>query len=269
MSDTVPQSLAFVKWEGLGNDFVILRSPPPEAATCALWARSMCHRHKGIGADGLAFLTPEPGMVIYNSDGSLARMCGNALRCLGAIAVQAGMLELGRETLFQTASGPRAVTVHSREPWWVEVDMGQPSLSGTTHFAFEGRDLTVHLASMGNPHAVVLQPELPREDWEECARRMQRANFAETDGINIEFVNLSRDGAGLEAWVHERGAGPTQACGTGASAAFAVAHQQGLIGSQGWVALPGGSLEMHMSKGGSVKRRGPAREVFRGEWTAS
>ncbi|CAN0386569.1 unnamed protein product, partial [Phaeothamnion confervicola] len=249
----------------LGNDFIVVQGQPPDGESCAQWARQLCHRQRGIGGDGLVFLTPELEMVIYNSDGSLAQMCGNALRCLGAAAVQSGLLQIGQEVEFKTASGPRALTVTSENPWMVEVDMGEPRLGAVVTYAYAGHDITLQLASMGNPHAVAISPTLPSELWEAAGKEMQTAPFAESDGINVEFVT---PGDVLKTFVYERGAGPTLACGTGACAVLAVASAQGVCGPQGRVELPGGILEIDWRDKAHIKMRGPAREVYRGTWTA-
>jgi len=83
MSREWPLPLAFWKWEGLGNDFVLTLTPDGPPPSAEALAREVCDRHRGIGADGLVFVTPTagaPGMEIYNADGSLAQMCGNAIR---------------------------------------------------------------------------------------------------------------------------------------------------------------------------------------------
>ena len=251
--------LAFTKWEGLGNDFVVVEGPPPSDA--AELARQICDRHRGVGADGLVYLTAAPGMEIFNHDGSYARMCGNALRCLAALAVRRGFLTPGVEREFATASGLRRVKVISGPPWWVEVDMGPARIDPTFH-DFEG--LRFQRVSTGNPHAVCLDPHQPRERWEEIGRLAQRAPFAEHDGVNVEFVE--RDAAGeLHVWVYERGVGPTLACGTGACASFALARATKLCDNQAIVHLPGGPLELEWSDG-TIKMRGRAREVFYGTW---
>jgi diaminopimelate epimerase len=146
--------------------------------------------------------------------------------------------------------------------------MGVPLLGEVAPFNFEGHELSAHLASMGNPHAVIVNADLPKERWFDCGKMLQSAPFAEVDGINVEFMTTSPTLGELDVWVYERGVGPTLACGTGACAAFAVARKLGLVGGKGNVNLPGGSLEIEKNERGSLKMGGPAREVFRGNWTA-
>lgn len=254
--------MQFSKWEGLGNDFVVVAAEPPEAARAAAWARLLCDRHFGVGADGLVFFPPPAKsgvkrppleMIIYNSDGSLAQMCGNALRCLGAVAHQQG-----RAGTFQTGAGPRPVKViaeaNEDKPWLVEVDMGSPQPIESP--GPEGATLV----SMGNPHCVFLHPA--PENWQQRAAEIQRT-FA--DGINVEYVEMLAP-RHMVVKVYERGAGATMACGTGACAALVAARQAGAAESPCKVELPGGTLEIEWEPGQSVKMRGPAREVFTGVW---
>ena len=223
-------------------------------------AREVCDRHRGIGADGLAYLTSPLGMVIYNSDGSPARMCGNALRCLAAESVLLGSLDLGALASFETPSGPRQVRVVSRDPWQVEVNMGAPR-------AFKPSDASdgeqVFWVDMGNPHQVILLPDgaSAPTDWQ------ARGAFLEHQvpgGVNVEFVEVRSPGL-LRVHVWERGAGPTLACGTGACACVAAAQWAGRGEASMTVELPGGALEVTLEDG-SLWMRGPARQLFEGIW---
>ena len=255
--------MTFEKWEGLGNDFVFVAGdPPPEAEARAL---QWCDRRTGIGADGLVYLNDEPRMVIFNSDGSRASTCGNALRCVGAWRQQRGLLAPDQWEEVATDSGTRRVK--AVRPGWVVVDMGAPA-------RVEGSDdllpipevgLPGHFVSMGNPHLVVLCPEgLPSQaDFEAWGSRLTHSI---PGGINVEFV-ARRPGQpnALEVLVWERGAGPTQACGSGACAALVVAARVGWVSGASRVGLPGGELEIDWNGQDGVLMTGPARNVFRGE----
>jgi diaminopimelate epimerase len=250
--------LTFSKWEGLGNDFVVLDAReglPPHPSQLAL---AVCDRHYGIGADGLALITlaagpGDFGMEIYNGDGSHAQMCGNALRCLAACATRAGWgAPPGSWMQIATASGIRRARVLRQDPWWVEIDMGQPG-------PVEERALDPHRAfftSMGNPHCVI--PVEVFGDWQQQGATLEKAHQA-----NVEFVKIGQPDR-LEVKVWERGAGPTLACGTGACAAVVALATAGLAARAATVCLPGGDLEVDWQD--TVYMRGPAREVFRGEW---
>ncbi len=258
--------LRFWKWEGLGNDFVLVVTPqgPPEGAS--ILARQVCSRHYGVGADGLIFLTPQaggPAMEIYNADGSLASMCGNGLRCLAALARRQ---ELCAEEAFtvSTRSGPRPVRVLAGpDPWVVQVDMGLPQPLEGPEFLMLGETVRpCATLSMGNPHRVVFVEDLQALDVERHGAVLERRH---PEGLNVEFVQvLAPDHLAVKVW--ERGVGPTLACGTGACAALVAASQAGLAGRSARVDLPGGTLDVTWEPEGPVRLIGPARHLFEGEW---
>ncbi|MBS2035016.1 diaminopimelate epimerase [bacterium] len=254
--------MSFSKWEGLGNDFVFMAGdPPPQAEELAV---RLCDRRTGIGADGLVYVNEDPRMVIFNSDGSRAATCGNALRCLGAWRHQRGLLKLNQWEQVATDSGLRRLRVVS--PNRVEVDMGPPGkVEGTQDLQpIPEVGLPGHFVSMGNPHLVVLCPEkLPeRRDFERWGSNLTHSI---PGGVNVEFV-ARRPGLPnqLEVLVWERGAGPTQACGSGACAALVAAVRVGWVQALSRIGLPGGELEIEWNGQDGVLMTGPARNVFEG-----
>ncbi|MFN8607894.1 MAG: diaminopimelate epimerase [Vulcanimicrobiota bacterium] len=254
--------MSFSKWEGLGNDFIFVAGdPPPQASQLAI---RLCHRRTGIGADGLVYLNDQPRMVIYNSDGSRAATCGNALRCLGAWRHQQGLLGLNQWEEVATDSGTRRLRVLRSDR--VEVDMGAPAkVEGSQDLLpIPEVGLPGHFLSMGNPHLVVLCPEhLPsRADFESWGARLTHSIPGD---VNVEFV-ARRPGHPnqLEVLVWERGVGPTQACGSGACAALVVAVRVGWVQGASRVSLPGGELDIDWNCRDGVLMSGPARKVFEG-----
>ena len=258
----MPESRNFSKWEGLGNDFVFVAGQP--SAEAEQQAVAWCHRRTGIGADGLVFVSDQPAMVIFNSDGSRASTCGNALRCLGAWRHERGLLPLQQWENVTTDSGLRRLRVLAADR--VEVDMGPPALVAghTDLLPIPEVGLPGHFVSMGNPHLVVLCPKKlpPPADFERWGSQLTHSIEG---GVNVEFV-ARRPGAPnqLEVLVWERGAGPTQACGSGACAALVVAVRVGWVGGASRVSLPGGELEMDWNGRDGVLMTGPARKVFEG-----
>ncbi|MBN9414372.1 diaminopimelate epimerase [bacterium SCN 62-11] len=255
--------MTFEKWEGLGNDFVFVAGDPPADAQAR--AIQWCDRRTGVGADGLVYLNDEPRMVIFNSDGSRASTCGNALRCVGAWRAQRDRLPLGQWEEVATDSGQRRLRVLDSER--VTVDMGPPGkVEGTQDLLpIPEVGLPGHFLSMGNPHLVVLCPEgLPsRSDFESWGSKLTHSI---PGGVNVEFVARRPDTPNaLEVLVWERGAGPTQACGSGACAALVVAVRVGWVSGTSRVGLPGGELEIDWNGQDGVLMTGPARNVFRGE----
>jgi diaminopimelate epimerase len=254
-----------VKYQGLGNDFLLVEGPLMDAGL----ARRLCDRRLGVGADGVLTVLPPrtPGaaatMHIYNSDGSVAAMCGNGIRCLARHLAEAR--GLGGILTIDTDAGPRACTVHRGAGGAVEavsVEMGPARLEGEQDFTVGGERLHAVRVSMGNPHAVLFD----EPTTERAAAIGPTIERAVAGGVNVGLARPGPGGIDLVVW--ERGAGLTDACGTGACAAAVAAAQAGLVprGAPVEVRLPGGAL--HVTVGADLARvtmRGPAERVFEGE----
>ncbi|MCS6899079.1 MAG: diaminopimelate epimerase [Myxococcales bacterium] len=251
--------MRFEKYEGLGNDFVLVEEDDWHAS--GLGAPFVCDRHFGIGADGVLVLGPGRSvgsvgsMVVLNADGSRPEMCGNGLRCVALwLASRRG---LQGALVIDTDSGPFACVVDGNQ---VAVEMGLARLEGSVTVSIDERSVSLERASLGNPHAVTFEPL----SFEELAPKIA-VHKAFPQGVNVEFVRDT--GQALEVQVWERGAGPTLACGTGACAVAAVACATGRrkVGEEVTVRLPGGRLQVLVREDGRVRMMGPARRVFSGE----
>jgi diaminopimelate epimerase len=257
--------LPFWKYQGLGNDFVVVESPEPMDPARA--AR-LCDRRRGVGADGVLTVLPPrtPGatarMHIYNSDGSVAAMCGNGVRCVARHLAE--RRSLAGDLVIDTDAGPKRCAVHRDRTGAVEaisVDMGPARWQGEEEFTPAGERLRAHRVSMGNPHAVFFG-EASRERATRLGPAVERAI---PGGVNAGFAAV-RDG-GIDLVVWERGAGLTDACGTGACAAAVAAVKQGLLpaGAPLEVRLPGGALRVTVAPDlVGVTMRGPAERAFEG-----
>ncbi len=258
-------SLTFWKYQGLGNDFVVIEA---EALMRADRAVRLCDRRRGIGADGVLSLLPPRSagaaayMHIYNSDGSVAAMCGNGVRCVARhLAERRG---LQGELLVDTDAGPKRCLVHRGPGGAVEevsVEMGPARHEGEQVFEVGGERLQAHRVSMGNPHAVFFGPS----SLERAARLGPHVELAVPGGVNAGFAAPRAGGIDLVVW--ERGAGLTDACGTGACAAAVAAVTAGLLPAAEplEVRLPGGSLRVTVAPDRvGVLMRGPAELVFEG-----
>ncbi|MCP3991164.1 MAG: diaminopimelate epimerase [Actinomycetia bacterium] len=235
------------KHHGLGNDFLIAVSPTLPLGPDQ--ARQWCDRRRGIGADGLisAHQLPDDSstwtMQLWNADGSRAELSGNGLRCLG----QALLLHYdeGLEvSAFQviTDAGPRRVEIRPERISHtdsVTVDMGRakPGPSPWSRWGKLGVEVRRELGvDMGNPHLVCLVDDLSSLDLASIGPVVE-SDYAE--GLNLEFITvLSRQAISLRVW--ERGAGITEACGSGACAAVWAANQWGLVDGRAAVTMPGG-----------------------------
>lgn len=256
--------LAFEKWEGLGNDFVVVDAED--------WAerteedvRAICDRHRGVGADGVLVVDrARPRMIVWNADGSRPEMCGNGLRCVAAfLRTSASGGAASEELLIDTDAGPKAcrIVAEDREVI-VSIDMGTAIFEPPLELEAEGVALRFHRTSMGNPHAISFEPR-ERSFIDRVAPTVERTPVGNT---NVEFVTL-RDQV-FDTLVWERGVGYTQACGTGACAVAATACREGLaaFGTPIQVRLLGGPLEITVADDYRVQMTGPARLVFRGIW---
>ena len=249
--------MRFAKLHGLGNDFVLLdlrRGGEPLSPERAL---ALCDRHRGIGADGVLTLLPGDRMLVQNADGSVPEMCGNGARCVALWLATDGCTRPGHGNVaLITDAGLRPCAVEAADPrrGLVEIDMGVVEVSPVRELG--GRQAWP--VSVGNPHRVIFgEPRLAAELGPDLCRQ---------ENANIEFA--ARTGPQrYEVGVFERGAGLTQACGTGACAvaAVAVARGEAKRGEPISVRLPGGELTLRIDAENRVRMRGPAELVFTGE----
>ena len=280
------------KHEGAGNDFLVVLDPDDSLRLSGEQIRLLCHRHRGIGADGVIRVGRGGGgggdagggdgargadltMHLHNADGGEAEMSGNGIRCLAQAAVDAGWVTPPTFSV-ATAGGVRTVTfLPGEEPGWARasVDMGAVTV-GPAQEEIDGR--TARTADVGNPHLVLVGPGLAGTAGAagvagvagvDIGTRGPQLQAAYPDGINVEWIELAHDADGdfLELRVWERGAGETLACGTGSVAAAAVARAVNLVGGSGPVRVhnPGGMLEVTLGRGSDAPSvlAGPVRKV--------
>lgn len=273
--------MIFTKMHGLGNDYVCINCFRERVEDPPGFARALCDRHYGIGADGLILICPSKvsdfKMEIYNSDGSVAGMCGNGIRCLGKYVYDYGLT--GKETLsIETKSGIRNMHLQIRDgkACGAMVDMGVPRLNAHSIPILSEKDLVINDPievqeknyrmtgiSMGNPHAVIFSEEINGISLEETGRELEfHPRFPER--ANIEFCHVTaRDRMEVRVW--ERGVGETLACGTGACAAVVASVLNDLTDEEVIVKLLGGELSVRWDrKINHVFLEGPAVKVFDG-----
>ncbi|MFM7684667.1 MAG: diaminopimelate epimerase [Actinomycetota bacterium] len=238
--------LSLTKHHGLGNDFLVVFAPAVD--DLAGLARRFCDRRRGIGADGLLVATEAEGfdarMVLHNADGSRAEMSGNGIRCFAqAVAARNGSLAPQR---ILTDAGERLVVLTATpDPTMVlaAVDMGEVADLAEPHgwAALECDPLRpVRHLSLGNPHSVVAVDDVGVVDLARLGSLVPH--------VNLEVVEPGPEPHGITMRVHERGAGITEACGTGACASAWAARMWGLV--------PGSAAEIvvHMDGGDATVR---------------
>lgn len=297
MTATATSTINFKKYEGLGNDFILIddrdRTTPsltPEQS------ERLCNRNFGVGGDGVIFALKAENtsdddddeydfrMRIYNSDGSEPEMCGNGIRCMAKFLQDLLGEDAKSSYKIDTLAGPIVPVMN--DDGTVTVDMGTPiweaSLIPTTlppnhedgmsvieqsYESPNGKTWTITTVSMGNPHAIIFVDDLDAIDLERDGPVLETAPVFPAK-TNVEFVQV-RNETHLKMKVWERGAGPTLACGTGACALTVAAIRAGKIpaGNPVRVTLPGGDLliEWKQSENNNkVYMTGPATFAFEG-----
>jgi diaminopimelate epimerase len=261
--------LGFAKYEGLGNDFIVIDAADERVVDAEL-ARRVCDRHFGIGADGILAVLPartnaaRARMLVLNADGSRPEMCGNGVRCVALHLARADGAS-GASYVVDTDNGPLLCEVERNgDAGRVKTSMGAAELVGEHRVEFGGQSLLFTRISMGNPHAVAFDTDLSLEAID---RLGPLVSGAFPGGTNVEFAqNCGLRALDLVVW--ERGVGRTLACGTGAAATVVAAalSERAPFSEPVEVNLPGGALEISVTRSPlGAHQRGPARLVFTGE----
>ena len=285
--------MRFSKLQATGNDFILVDARTKVAEWPEL-AQAMCDRHFGVGADGLILVqnstSADLKMRLFNSDGSEAEVSGNGLRCFAKYVVERGLAgDMVQGTgpgsfclSIETLSGVRKVTAHmsGSSVSRVDVNMGPPRYRPEEipieaevdiipilnyPLVIGGRELSLCLVSMGNPHAVTFLSR-PVGDFPlaEIGPKVEmHPMFPQRTNFEVARV-LSREE--IEARVWERGVGETLACGSGASAIAVAARLLDHTDSKVDIILAGGPLTISWDGVGEVLLGGPVEEVFTGDW---
>jgi diaminopimelate epimerase len=296
MDRTIP----FTKMHGLGNDFVVLDGIRHPCAITREWVCQMADRHLGIGFDQLLLIERPPltqphadfGYRIFNADGSEVSQCGNGARCVGQFLYETGLVA-ANATRIVLATQERCLEIQRCADGQITVNMGVPIfdpekvpyirplskshsminlnppfaikqfLAQTTEFL-----PPFGIVNLGNPHVVLRVEEMHAIDIETWGKKIG-ADPAFPEGVNVGFMQVIH-AHHIALRVYERGAGETWACGSGACAAVVIGRLHGWLDAQVNVGLRGGNLEIHWpGESHSVWMKGPAKTVFRGEYTHS
>ncbi len=260
--------LDFEKYEGLGNDFIVVDATH-EGAVSIDAARRLCDRRLGVGADGVLLVLPpadataDGRMVVINADGSIPEMCGNGLRCVALHVARERGIENGRLT-FETGAGLRPCVIDDVDRrGHITVDMGTVRWVEDVSIDVDGETWELALGDAGNPHAITRRSVTRAEIDRVGPKIATHPRFPA--GTNVEFT-VMRSPTEIDLIVWERGVGVTQACGTGACATVAVAIAKGWapVDTPIKVHLLGGDLDIHIDAKGTTRMAGPAKHVFSG-----
>jgi diaminopimelate epimerase len=282
----------FTKLQATGNDFILIDARNMERDWPKL-ARDMCHRHCGIGADGLLLVMPSNAanlrMQTFNPDGSEAEVCGNGLRCFAKYVIDR-QINLGPNLTVETLAGIRTIQaiMSQGKVSRAKVNMGTPCFRAEDipviidkpqkgrgevdiipildyPLNIARKQLYLSFVSIGNPHAVSFLSQ-PVADFPLRVMGPQIENhpiFPER--VNFEIARVLNRNK-IEARVWERGAGETLSCGSGACAIAAIARLKGYTGNGVDIILPGGNLTIDWNGVGEIYLSGQVEDIFTGEW---
>ncbi|MFA6251603.1 MAG: diaminopimelate epimerase [Candidatus Paceibacterota bacterium] len=266
--------ITFYKYEGTGNDFIMINNLKEDINLSKDDIKAICDRRFGIGADGVILLQTSDKadlsrldkadcfMNYYNSDGTLAEMCGNGARCTANFFLKQTNSDL-RELSIDTRAGVKKIIIN--ENGTVSVNMGIPR-EMTVDFPSEIINLenfSLKCVSMGNPHAVMEVDNLEKLDIKTIGPKIEN-DFHFPNKINVEFVEKIKDDY-YRVKVWERGCGETLSCGTGACAVYAVMKKSNPDIKEISLEFSGGKLFLSDNYEGEIILRGPANFVFKGE----
>lgn len=272
--------LNFQKYQGLGNDFIVINDLSLSITIGSKAIAALCDRHFGIGADGLIFVRPSSiadfEMAYYNADGGRVEMCGNGIRCLAKYIADNG-LKKKDELKIETGAGIKNIKniYENGEVSRIQVDMGIPEFDPKKiplvadkqefmreSLEVEDRQLEISCVSMGNPHCVIFVDSLDAIAVDKIGPYIEHLELF-PKLVNVEFAHvLSKNEAEVRVW--ERGVGETLACGTGACAVVAIGSKLDMLERETTIHLRGGDLNINWLEQGSVLMTGPARFVFEG-----
>lgn len=272
----------FAKYQALGNDYVVVDPRHCDFRPDGDSVRLLCDRHLGVGADGV-LLGPNapvlPGrpveLRIFNSDGSECEKSGNGIRMFALYVAEHYLAE--KEFVVRTTAGDTPVEICDFGGGIVRADMGRPVFDAPAipvlgiegpviaqSLMVDGREVTITCVNIGNPHTVVVLPQISPELARSLGPRIARhPRFPE--GTNVQLLRVvDRNTIEIEIW--ERGAGYTLASGSSSCAAVSAAHALGMVDESVTVRMPGGTIDIAIGPGGGVTMTGVAEQVAVGSF---
>ena len=272
--------IEFTKMHGLGNDFVVINNLSRAISLSGENIRFIADRHLGVGCDQLLLIEParnpenDFSYRIFNADGGEVEQCGNGARCFTRYVYDRGLTD--KKTISMETLGG-VITGHIEQDNQVRVDMGTPVFEpGQIPFSAEaeaetyelealGNSWNISAVSMGNPHAVLVVDNVDAAPVNTLGPEIEHhARFPQR--VNVGFMQVI-DNSHIRLRVFERGAGETQACGTGACAAVVTGIRRGLLENNVQVSLQGGDLLINWdsrNNNNNVWLTGPTTYVFEG-----
>ncbi len=265
--------IACSKYEGCGNDFIIVKAVDCGKHTYDDLAKRLCDRHMGIGADGLIIVADEPlTMHFYNCDGTEA-MCGNGLRCFARYVYEEGICNK-RSYLVRTKSGDMQVHVDATTPFLVSITSPKPSMDAQIYpdlpavalwdypLEIAGTKLSLDACFVISVHAIVYGIKKSRKDLVTLGEALCEHSLF-PNGTNVNFVEVL-DRTHLRVTTYERGVGMSNACGSGCCAAVWDAFVRGYVERVTEVLLPYGTITITVHEDERITMQGSARCIMKG-----
>lgn len=282
--------MQFIKFHGFGNDYIVFEAKRlAGVASLNEFARRVCERHYGAGADGIAIVSPvedagaDFAVRIFNPDGSEAGLSGNGTRCAAAYLYYRELWSK-EELRLTTRSGVKLYRLRERVnhgTYWFDSELGQPRFDSASipmltdaprervmnyPLTVDGESFKVTALSMGNPNCCIFVDDFNALDWRSVGRAIE-SHSQFPDRTNVIFVRV-RDRENIELRIWERGVGETTASGTCSCAAAIAAVVNDKIERRVKVDTPGGRAEILWREDGEVVLTGRADLVYSGEWLA-
>ena len=290
----VPHSplMLFHKFQALGNDFLIVRESALRAVTddFEVFAKQICDRHFGAGADGVEVLLDSPRVAgadfevrLFNADGGETPISGNGTRCVAAYLYLVEKWE-GPEVRIATGAGVKVLRPVDRggligSRMVFDAEMGAPRFASEEipvvtatrldrvigqRLDVNGQGVEFTATSMGNPHCSVFVDDFENVDWRALGSKIE-THAAFPERTNVEFIRVINQNE-IEVRFWERGVGETLASGTGACGAALAAMINGLAAAKVKVITAAGALIVEWRDDGMIVQTGEAGAVYRGEW---
>lgn len=254
--------LSFEKVHGCGNDFIIINNIDNKLNLTTDEISQLCSRHFGIGSDGLILVEKKDNnyfMNYFNSDGSLAEMCGNGMRCTADFIFR--NIDNSNNLTIESRSGLHKISIDKQYTVTLQnADFSLNDINSHKTIKIKDKNYPIEFVSMGNPHAVIYSIDDLNISKDEAENILKELNVK--DGINLNFVRKINNNS-IDVITYERGDGFTLACGTGACASVSILNKNHLVEEEVSVKVPGGNLKINIGNE-KILMTGPAQKVFEG-----
>lgn len=258
----------YTKSHGLGNDYIVMDPKDIPFTITPDAVRLICDRNRGVGSDGILLVSPgdgaDFGVRILNPDGSEAEKSGNGVRIFAKFLREHTYTDKDRFTLHTLGGRVTCVLEHEGgRVAQITVDMGKARFDPIDSLDVAGQHFAVTSVSVGNPHCVIVVPDLTKIDIHALGPRIE-THPAFPNRTNVQFAQvIARDEVRILIW--ERGAGYTLASGSSSCAVVAACHRKGLVDRDVAVSMPGGQLRIGIAEDGEIRMRGPVEEICTGD----